>query len=256
MRYAIRRLTPRPLRHFLYRLGQFFGNEFRQVQQFGDADFPSVEGALSYLKEWGFRPGLVIDVGAFRGEWTRMVKGIFPDTSVLMVEAQRSTEQSLRDVCGYYDGVDYSIALLGPQDGLTVSFTEMLTGSSVFEEKSDVPRERAIRQTVTLDTLLDGKKPDLLKLDVQGYELEVLKGASDALTTAQFVLMETSLIQINRGCPLFSEVIAFMNGANFRLLDFCSQIRRKDKALWQTDLLFISNASPFLPVAELNSINW
>lgn len=42
----------------------------------------------------------------------------------------------------------------------------------------------------------------------------------------------------------------------FCLLDFCSQTRRRDKALWQTDLLFIKNDSPYLPIPENNPDNW
>jgi len=81
----------------------------------------------------------------------------------------------------------------------------------------------------------------------------VLRGASRALRHCEVVLLETSLIPANRGAPLAAEVISFMDTSGFRLMDFCSQIRLQNGALWQTDLLFISNSSAFVPAPELDS---
>jgi len=127
----------------------------------------------------------------------------------------------------------------------------METGSSVFEELSYANRNYVEKKLITLDSLLERypefRNLDFLKLDVQGYEINVLQGASALLNLTEFVLLETSLISRNKGCPLFYEVIQFMNAKNFRLLDFCSQHRTKDGVLRQTDLLFIKNTSALLP---------
>lgn len=258
-KYKIRQWLPRSVRQYLHRVALFLGDEFKaSSEQFGGEAFPSINATFLYLKEWGFAPVYVIDVGAFRGEWTRALKQIFPDASVFMIEAQDNARPALDTVCSYYSGVSYEIALLGATDGTPVQFFEMLTGSSVFEEQSQVPRKQITTTTKTLDSLV-GKRAnriDLLKLDVQGYELEVLKGAMQSLSNCEFVLLESSLIPINSGCPLIAEVIAFMNTKGFHLLDFCSQIRRKDGALWQTDLIFISKTSPFLPRPQLTEANW
>jgi hypothetical protein len=156
--------------------------------------------------------------------------------------------------------VSCETALLGAHAGQEVEFSQMETGSSVFDEASPYARKRLKKTLVTLDNLLEAYKDfqqlDFLKLDVQGYELEVLKGASTLLQHTEFVLMETSLIPINTGCPLIFEVITFMNSMGFQTMDFCSQVRRKDGALWATDLLFINKSSRFLPDALLNEANW
>ena len=106
----------------------------------------------------------------------------------------------------------------------------------------------------SLDSLLDDNpgflQSEFLKLDVQGYELEVLKGASKLLSHVEFVYLEASLIQVNSGCPDILEVLNFMRDKGFKLIDFCSQTRRKDGALWQADLLFVSNKSDFVPSQE------
>ena len=217
---------------------------------------------MAYLRDWGARPGKVIDVGAYHGEWTKMFRQIFPDAEALMVEAQERLRPVLENCVREQGGaVKFEIALLGAKDGEKVSFVELGggTGSSVFEEASPIHhRTKVEKQLRTLDPIaLDHgfADADFLKIDVQGYELEVLKGASSILSSVEFVLVESSLIPINKGCPLIHEVMAFMAARGFRLLDFCSQIRRHDKALWQTDLLFIKSDSDLLPAPYLDLAN-
>jgi FkbM family methyltransferase len=225
------------------------------------APYPKMESTLQDLKQRGFSPSTTVDVGAYHGEWTKMFKKIFPSAKVLMIEAQKEKTQKLMEVSEKFSGEIFcEIALLGARAGQEVDFVQMETGSSVFEESSPYARKRLKKTLITLDALLeaytDFKQIDFLKLDVQGYELEVLKGASALLKRTEFVLMETSLIPINKGCPLIFEAMAFMDSMGFRTMDFCSQVRRKDGALWATDLLFISNRSRFLPDPQLDDTNW
>jgi FkbM family methyltransferase len=177
-----------------------------------------------------------------------------------MVEAQEEKLPLLQRVVSFHPGeISVHISLLGSTDGQPVEFTEMETGSSVFAESSPYARSTVKRTTKRLDSLLaDGEYPsvDFLKLDVQGYELEILRGALTALSQSTAVLLEASFIPINRGCPLVAEIISFMDQNGFRLFDFCSQIRRKDGVLWQTDLLFLREDSSILPEPSLTHENW
>lgn len=248
-RPRIRRLTPATFRRTVSRVGHFLAVDVDEIR------FPSIEGGLATLRYLGFAPKFCVDVGAYHGDWTQMFKFIFPSARVLMIEAQEGKRSQLAGVAQCLSpDVSVESALLGAEDGNIVSFHQMGTGSSVFPESNPMHRTVVKMQTRTLDRLLsEGSypEPDMLKLDVQGYELEVLKGASGAMRAAEVVLMETSLIPINEGCPLFSDVILFMNEHQFRLFDFCSQIRRLDGVLWQTDLLFLKSGSPINPAPRL-----
>lgn len=222
-------------------------------------NFPSIESSLHVIRNRGFRPQLAIDIGAYHGDWTVMFKGVFPESYVVMVEAQQNKEAKLSELCRTLGpSVQFYIGLLGAKHGEMVRFSEMETGSSVLEEISPFPRAADERMIVTLDSILEfaGAPVDFLKLDVQGYELEVLKGATKSLAAAQAVLMEASLVPINAGCPLIGDVMSFMSAAGFRLFDFCSQIRRRDGVLWQTDLLFVKEGGPLVPDARLTKENW
>jgi hypothetical protein len=59
--------------------------------------------------------------------------------------------------------------------------------------------------------------PDLLKLDVQGYELEVLRGAEATLRQTRAVLCEVSFREFYTGQPLFTEVVAYLGARGFTL---------------------------------------
>jgi hypothetical protein len=99
----------------------------------------------------------------------------------------------------------------------------------------------------TLDHLLEKRQwspPLLMKLDVQGFELEILKGGSRALDASEVVILETSILEYNRGGPLFDEVVSFMKRAGFLVYDICGQLRREtDGVLFQTDLVFCKEFS-------------
>jgi hypothetical protein len=57
--------------------------------------------------------------------------------------------------------------------------------------------------------------PDLLKLDVQGHEMEVLKGAEKSLSLAEICLLEISLLDIGGNQPLLTDMVFFMSERNF-----------------------------------------
>lgn len=214
-------------------------------------NIPSMEWSLWNIKNLGFEPKIVIDAGAFEGEWASMYKAIHPAASVLMIEAQKSKEDILSHIAKKYNNVNYHIGLLGAERGRAVTFHINATVSSVLEEYKSNDFATESRREETLDDLVESvyghHAADLLKLDVQGYELEILRGAPKLLDHLQFILCEVSLLEINKGCPLMTDVVGFMDAAGFIPYDICSFIRRPlDRALWQTDILFIKKGHPII----------
>lgn len=215
-------------------------------------NIPSMEWTLLNIKNLGFDPKFVLDVGAYDGEWTRMFRDIFPSAKILMLEAQQEKAPRLKEVTDELPGTGFHIGLLGAEAGKEVVFNVNSTVSSVLEEYKANAFRKETRVIETLDDIVSAQEhgsasPDLIKLDVQGYELEVLKGAANILGNVQFILCEVSLLEINKGCPLIADVIRFMDEKGFVTYDICSFIRRPlDKALWQTDVLFIRKNHPLI----------
>jgi len=89
------------------------------------------------------------------------------------------------------------------------------------------------------------KCPFLVKIDVQGFELEVLEGAVDTLKQAEIVILEVSLFQFYKSSPTFAEVIRYMNEKKFSVYDiFNGAYRPIDDALGQVDILFVKTNGP------------
>jgi FkbM family methyltransferase len=141
------------------------------------------------LQEQGFAPGGIIDIGAHQGDWTRMIREIFPQPPVLMIEARKEQEATLQRVCSEFSGLNYVIALLGREPQAAVPFHVSGTGSSIFAERSDTARVlrqmpmRTLDEVVAEFELLD--EPLFLKVDIQGAELECLRGGDTVLIRQQ-----------------------------------------------------------------------
>ena len=208
---------------------------------------PDIFFSLERLKHLGFNPNQIIDVGAYEGEWTKVVSQLFPEANILMCEAMPSKEEKLKPLIN--SRINYEIGVLGAEDGKEVYFTELETASSVLEEEATT-HKRVARKTSSLNTVLAKRniaKVDLIKLDVQGYELEVLSGFEKYISSTDVILTEASLLDIHKGVPLVRDVINFMGDKGFVLYDICSVSTRRplDNALWQTDLLFVKHNSRF-----------
>lgn len=203
----------------------------------------TLRGQLQHLRGNGFDPGTIIDVGAYAGDWSRIAAGVFPASEYVLIDANpRNADALARAVVELGSRSRFEIALVGAAPG-EADFHQAETGSSVLKELTTFPAGPPIRLPMRrLDDVLDRdplRPPLLLKLDVQGYELEVLRGGPRVLAAAEVVVMETSFLPYNEGAPLFAEVTAFMAAAGFVVYDLLGENRRQsDHALFQADIVF------------------
>jgi FkbM family methyltransferase len=177
------------------------------------------------------RPLVVVDVGCRDGEaagWTRFgqqvhVIGFEPDVE----ECER-----LRDG---YDGParrTFVPRALGSRRGeALLHVTRFAQSSSLYEPSSEAiarhpaltAHEEVDRRTVSLDSLdewiaeTDAPAPDFLKLDVQGAELDVLRGSERALESVRALEVEVEFQPLYRDQPLFADVDAHLRERGFVL---------------------------------------
>jgi FkbM family methyltransferase len=208
---------------------------------------PHMEFGLVEMASRGFVPMTIVDVGAFEGAWSRIARRTWPDSSLVMIEPNEGKRSGLSDLAKDLNAA-LVCELLGAENGKTVTFNVMGSGSSIMVERSSVPRVTEVRRLRTLDSLLpDISPPGLLKIDAQGYELEVLRGAFRVLPSFEAVLLEIAVIEINEGAPLLNEVIAFMKASGFVTYDILEIHRRPlDRALNQIDIIFVREQSELI----------
>lgn len=199
---------------------------------------------LRYLRDKGFRPLQIVDVGAYDGLWASRAAALFPDARLLMIEAMAVKQAQLEQVCRTLGPKsELEIGLVSSVAGQQVTFYEMETGSSIFEDLSDYPRIATSKTTTTLDDIVRRRgvaQTGFLKVDVQGAELEVLSGGAGALATAQLVLLELSVADCNKDAPHACDVMAAMRQHGFLMRDM-ADVRRHERAapVHQFDALFV-----------------
>ena len=198
--------------------------------------------ALAKLKARGWSPRQVIDVGAWTGTWTAECMAVFPDARYLLIDPLPVNRAALAAFCVTHPNATAWSGAAGASTG-SLQLYEHADQSSVF--RASVPEWRGNPITVemrTLDSFLGSEAaaaPQLIKADVQGYELEVLRGASRALVTAEAVLLEVSFRELYEGQPLAHEVIGYLGERGFAVGDICSFSQAADGTLLQSDLLFV-----------------
>jgi FkbM family methyltransferase len=105
--------------------------------------------------------------------------------------------------------------------------------------------EETRRETVSLAPLSacitaeDIRGKALLKLDVQGYELDALAGCEDLLHRFEYVYVEASFVELYVGQALASEVVAYLLGKQFRLMCVANLENGRSQRPIQADFLFV-----------------
>ena len=209
---------------------------------------PSLHWSLQNLKKRGYIPKVAIDIGAYEGHWTVDFLEIFPEAKVLLLEGQPSKEIYLKDLTKKFPNVSYNIALLSAEDNKKVLFNENETASQINVLATDFELQNAnTKTTVTVDTLvkkLAFPSASFMKLDVQGYEIEILKGAIETISTVEVCMLEVTLLTMGDGSPLIIELINFMDNLGFQMYDISQFIKRPfDKAMYQMDVFFVKKNS-------------
>ena len=215
------------------------------------AGVPSLPGLLEHLRDNGFLPSAILDIGANAGEWSRVAASIFTTSRIFMFDGDPDNEAVLHNAVREIGArSSYILCLLGAEKKDAVTFYRPeagTTGSSVLPEMTSYDKEAIKLKMDTLDSRIENVglgTPILMKLDVQGFEIEILKGGKRALGASEVVITEASLLPYNEGAPLFADVVAFMHQEGFAVYDFCGQNRREsDHALFQTDVVFVRRES-------------
>ena len=203
------------------------------------------------LRNFGIKT--VLDVGANQGQYAQglidhgyngKIYSFEPITSVFEVLNKNSAGNPLWAV--------FNLGLGAKDEELMINISENLVSSSILKvSKTSTDSEPKTRIThgekVRLSTLdaLFAKQPAwdseiLLKLDVQGYELEALRGAVKSLSQIKVVQAEMSFVQLYEGAPLYGEVVDFLKGNGFDIFTIIPGFRNgKTGQLLQADGIFV-----------------
>ncbi len=202
---------------------------------------------FKHLDRLGFRFKTVIDVGVGNG-----TESLYRGTSGAryhLIEAVPDTHGTVKSIAARLNADFHNVAA-GDTDGEVQFFQHAdVTGSSLLKqlecdtringELISVPMRR-------LDTLLKMpiERPCLLKVDTQGAELSVLKGAEGLLDKIDLILLEVSFHQFREGAPEIGDVMEYMKKIGYVPYEILEgHYRSLDNALAQVDIAFVKSDS-------------
>jgi len=179
----------------------------------------------SYLKTMTCRPKVIYDIGACVLHWTRKAKLAWPRAHYILFDAAQSVEPFLKK-----SGESYYLGVLTDQDQKDITFyedPENPGGNSYYKETTGHYTEQhaQTRQGWTLDTVVQYNKwpfPDLIKMDIQGAELDVLRGAEVCLNNCSDLIIEAQHVDYNEGAPKIDDLVEYLKTKGFNLVsNFC-----------------------------------
>ena len=192
----------------------------------------------------------VVDIGANRGQFALATRHHAQEAYIIAFEPLQEAAEVFAKVFQADPGVELHRCAIGSKQGEVVMHVSRADDSSSLLPISDLQQqlfpgtqEKGTRQvTVTpLDLALfpaQIQAPALLKIDVQGYELEVLKGSSVLLGCFDFLLVECSYKELYTGQALADEVVSFVERAGFVLLERGNLVCDQHEEPIQADFFF------------------
>ncbi len=204
---------------------------------------------LKHVKRLGFEPQTIIDVGVATGTFPLYEN--FPDSTHLLIEPLYEFEHIIKEICQKYNAL-YVMAAAGSESGkIQINVHPDLSSSSIYIEKESKFIDSISREVIQIriDNICKEKTlkgPYLIKVDVQGAELDVLEGATDIINNIEVIILEVSLFELYEGGPQFYDVIDYMYKKGFIVYDiFGGQYRKFDGALIQLDIVFVKERGFF-----------
>lgn len=174
---------------------------------------------------------LVVDVGANDGGYGRFLRGGGYSGDILSFEPLDAVHRRLVENAA--GDARWRVAprmALGEEDAeVELNVARNTSSSSILQMEDlhvdaapmaqyvDVERVPMRRLDGLGDPTLSQSRALLLKIDVQGYEMPVLKGARDLLPRVRGIQLELSLVQLYKGQPLYREVLASLQELGFEL---------------------------------------
>ncbi|MBC7887153.1 MAG: FkbM family methyltransferase [Ferruginibacter sp.] len=206
--------------------------------------------SLMHLRSLNYAADVIVDVGA--GSGTEPLLTAFPQAEFILVEPLIEFLPGLEQLKEKFNIRKIIIAAAGTiAMDITLNVHPDLYGSSLLNENEGpyadgTPRIISMMKLKDEIIHLNPAKHNILKVDVQGSELDVLQSAEDLLNVFDVIILEVSFFNFLKNAPDFASVIKYMDDKNYVVYDmFDFHTRPLDNALAQADILFVKRDGQF-----------
>jgi FkbM family methyltransferase len=219
---------------------------WRQARSSSIASYRLCQAVAAYQSEMG----AILDVGANQGQFATAAAYWFPRAKILSFEPVPATVALLRRNTAHLSGLEVLPVALGAIPGKIRFFSNKYSHASsalpIHSNQTILHPDTASVEEIevavdTLDRVMGSRSvehPLLLKLDVQGFEREVLQGGRKTLAQADYLLFETSFVPFYEGEALFEEMHTIASDHGFVLLGPVGFLEDGRHRVVQLDLLY------------------
>ncbi len=198
------------------------------------------------LHKFNFHPKHIVDVGANHGSWTREALLYFPEAHYTLLEPQNWLSKSFQDILDNNSKVNYFPVGAGEKKGSFLFTIVDRDDSCSFRYTKEEAEKEGLKQieipVVTLNDLLAENNlpvPDIIKIDAEGLDIEVLKGASNFFGKTEIFMVEAGVVN-KIFSNSFLKLINFMDENGYRLFEITDLNRPFGvKVLWLVELVFV-----------------
>lgn len=167
-----------------------------QVSRSWNTPVGDVQTFLLDVKQRGLQATHVLDIGAFEGWFSGQMLFLYPDAALYLIEPLEAKHTYMQEFCLKHKKARHFKYRARSNNALQMlRLADDLACSSLLEvqSKNENLQQVAVR---TIDSLVQEREiqvPQIMKIDVQGYELEVLKGAQELFGKTELFIIEVSL---------------------------------------------------------------
>jgi FkbM family methyltransferase len=190
--------------------------------------------------------GVILDVGGGTATTATLFSANFPTKKVYVFEPIKANFQEIvKQKQANWILVNKAV---GSQVGTTqINIANRITASSLLEMNAHTEgygdiltlKDKETIEVTTLDTEIPSNLPiSILKMDVQGFELEVLKGATETLKRTHVIVLEINNHDGYKGAPTYFEIDDFLRQKGFQLYDLLPNVRINNK-LQDWDAIYV-----------------
>ncbi len=189
------------------------------------------------------KPKRFLDIGAYTGDFSQVIAKLAPECQIVMVEANPNCESYLQKL-----NHGYEMIALSNKTGKAELFVEKAnalgTGTSLYRENTEWYADGKFEKVEVETDTLDNRKYfadeiiDLIKMDVQGAELDILQGGRSTIMRSKYVLIEVSMEEYNLKAPLIDSIVPVMKQYGFYIEDILDYLRLNRNKISQMDILF------------------
>lgn len=198
---------------------------------------------------------IILDIGGGIGASLNLYNKLFPKNKIIVFEPILDNYKSIKSKFANFSNIEVcNIAVGNENSKKQINVANRITSSSLFplaaEPDSNFYNEKSLGQNriesieiVRLDDFLV-KYPNeigIMKIDVQGYEMNVLQGAELILKRTNIVLLEVNNHDVYAGAPKYFDIDIYLREHDFTLYDIIPSVLDKGK-LKEWDVIYINNS--------------